>query len=134
MTQDNELEAQFEQLYELLFASMSEFIKERVTPDAQSYVKHFLGILDNFSQGGGRDDFEAEGTRFVKAYDNLHQKLRDEYLSPPQIREIFEATSIGNQLHRMLDTAIEHRMNEIAAPAFDEIKRIVGSHILRRQT
>jgi hypothetical protein len=131
VTEDSELEAQFEQLFKLLFASMSEFIEERVTPDAQSYVKHFLGILENFSQGGSRDDFETEGTRFVKAYDNLHQKLKDEYLSPPEVREMFEAKSIGERLHRLLDTAIENRMNDIAAPAFDEIKRIVGSHILR---
>lgn len=122
---DKELEDQAVEVLRLLHESIAEFVSERVATDSQVYVSHFMGIMKELLKDGQKEKLEAEGTRFVQAYDELHEKLKREYLSIEQIRFLFENRAIGAKLRESLDAAIENKMNEIAAPAFEELVRII---------
>ncbi len=127
MDKDQEAEQKIYEILKMLYASISEFLDERVAPAAQSYTNHFLSILDDVVRDGTREQLESEGTRFVKALDALEAKLKAEYLQPSQMQILFESKSIGQELHQKLEAAIQNRVNDVAAPAFDRITEIVDS-------
>lgn len=127
MSEDTETDQKIQELLQMLFESISEFLDQRVAPVAQKYTDHFLGVIDELVRNGTAEQFESEGTRFAKALEELEVKLKAEFLEPSQMQIFFGSASMGRELHSRLETAIRNRVNDVAAPAFDKLIQIVKS-------
>ena len=63
-------------------------------------------------------------TEFVHAYEKLEQKLNNDYREQPKIKEIF-ATRSGEVFSEFLRKSTNNRMNDLFAPSYERLKRIL---------
>ena len=121
MSKEKEAEAEAAKIANLLADSMLEHLHEVVVPKAKGYVEIFEAKLNQFNWRDDENRLEEISTEFAKEYNNLEQRLFDEF-DNTVFSKVFSSTSTNGTVFREeLKEKINNYLNNIAAEPLERV-------------